>query len=273
MRYKEDLADINGVDIYYREYDQGNGGGDPLLLIMGLSANADWWGESFVRELSSRFKVVAFDNRGAGRSGKPEGPYSIPQMAADAVGLMDHLGWQSAHVLGASMGGMIAQELALDWPERVRRLVLLCTNCGGREQVLASPEIYALLNIPRKGLSQEDIAWASLPLLFPQSYIDENPAAMRDIVKAFLVAPIEPRCFVWQMAAVTSWSDYRRLKDMRPPTLIMTGSEDVLIPPENSRILADAIPDSRLVVIPGAGHALQVMFPREVAGEVLKFIT
>ncbi len=269
MHYREDFAEVNGTDIYYREY----GEGEPLLLIMGLSANADWWGDDFLRELASAFNVVAFDNRGAGRSGKPEGPYSIPQMAADASGLMDHLGWDSAHILGASMGGMIAQELALELPQRVRRLVLLCTNCGGREQVLASPEIYALLYIPREGLTPEDIARASLPLLFPHSYIDENPSAMRSVVDAFLKAPIEPRCFIWQMAAITSWSDFHRLKDMRPPTLIITGSEDVLIPPENSRILAEAIPECRLAIIEGAGHALQLMFPREVAKEVLDFLS
>ncbi len=269
MRYREGFARVNGTEIYYREY----GEGEPLLLIMGLSANADWWGEEFVNELASRFKVVTFDNRGAGRSGKPEGPYSISQMAADAACLMEHLGWASAHVLGASMGGMIAQELALEKPERVRRLVLMCTCCGGHEQVLASPEIYALLNIPRKGLTPEDIAWASLPLLFPQEYIDENPAAMRAVVDAFLVAPIEPRCFVWQMAAITSWSDFPRLKDMRPPTLVITGSEDVLIPPQNSRILAGVIPESKLVVIKGAGHALQSMYPQQVAKEVLDFLS
>jgi pimeloyl-ACP methyl ester carboxylesterase len=268
MLFRENRAEVNGFDIYYREY----GEGDPLLLIMGLGANADWWGDDFVLDLAARFRVVAFDNRGAGRSGKPQGPYSIPQMAADAAGLIDHLGWDSAHVLGASMGGMIAQELALERPERVKRLVLLCTSCGGREQVLAAPETYALLNIPRKGLTPEDIARAFLPLLFPQRYIDENPASIRKFVESFLMAPIEPRCFVWQMAAITSWSDYSRLKDMRPPTLIVTGSEDVLIPPENSRILADAIPDSRLVFIQAAGHALQLMFPHEVAKEVLEFL-
>lgn len=268
MDVKMSDAVINGINIHYREY----GSGDPLLLIMGLSANADWWGEEFIQPLAERFHVVAYDNRGAGRSGKPEGPYPVPLMAEDAAGLMDHLGWESAHVLGASMGGMIAQELALNHPDRVRRLVLFCTNCGGQEQVLASPEVYALLHTPRDGVTSEDIARMSLPLLFPQRYIDENPQKMEEFLNAYLKAPIEPRCFVWQITGVSSWSCHSRLADLRHPTLIVTGTEDVLIPPPNSRILADAIPNSRLVQIEGAGHGFQSMFPEEVAAEVLAFL-
>ncbi len=268
MEVKIGEAEVNGINIYYREY----GEGEPLLLIMGLSANADWWGDEFLRPLAKRFRVVTYDNRGAGRSGKPEGPYPIPLMAEDAAGLMDHLGWESAHVMGASMGGMIAQELALDHPERVRRLVLLCTNCGGREQVLASPEVYQLLNTPRDGITDEDIVRMSMPLLFPQKYIDENPRLMEEVLRTFLIAPIQPRCFVWQIMGITRWSCHSRLAGLRHPTLIVTGTEDVLIPPENSRILADAIPDSRLVEIEGAGHGLQAMFPAEVAGEVIAFL-
>jgi len=268
MKVKTNETEINGIKLHYREY----GEGEPLLLIMGLSANADWWGEEFLRPLTERFHVVTYDNRGAGRSGKPEGPYPIPLMASDAVGLMDHLGWESAHVMGASMGGMIAQELALEYPERVRRLVLLCTNCGGREQVMATPEVYALLNTPRDGLTPEDIAKLSMPLLFPQRYIDENPQKMEEVLEACLIAPIEPKCFVWQIMGVSKWSCYSRLADLRHPTLIITGTEDVLIPPENSRILADAIPNSRLVEIEGAGHGFQIMFPERMAEEVLTFL-
>lgn len=268
MRVKESEAEINGINIYYREY----GAGEPLLMIMGLSANADWWGDRFIKRFAELYHVVAYDNRGAGRSGKPEGPYPIPLMASDAIGLMDHLGWDSAHIMGASMGGMIAQEIALEYPDRVRRLVLLCTNCGGKEQVLAAPEVYNLLHTPREGLSDEDMARLSLPLLFPQRYIEENPQLMEEIVKNYLIAPIEPKCFVWQITGVSTWSSHSRLADLRHPTLIAAGSEDVLIPPENSRILAEAIPDSRLVEMEGTGHGFQAMCPDRLAEEVLSFL-
>ncbi|MBN2028413.1 MAG: alpha/beta fold hydrolase [Actinobacteria bacterium] len=268
MRAKESEAEINGINIFYREY----GAGEPLLLIMGLSANADWWGESFIKRFAERYHVVAYDNRGAGRSGKPEGPYPIPLMASDAVGLMDHLGWDSAHVVGASMGGMIAQEIALEYPDRVRRLVLLCTTCGGSEQIHATKEVYELLYTPREGISAEDMARLSLPLLFPQRYIEENPQLMEEVLKNYLIAPIEPKCFVWQITGVSMWSCHSRLADLRHPTLIVAGSEDVLIPPENSRILAKAIPNSRLVEIEGAGHGFQAMYPDRLADEVLAFL-
>jgi len=268
MDVKTHDVEINGINIHYREC----GRGEPLLLIMGLSANADWWGEEFLAPLAERFHVVTYDNRGSGRSGKPEGPYAITLMASDALGLMDHLEWDSANIMGASMGGMIAQELALDHPERVRRLVLMCTNCGGAEQVPASPEVYELLYTPRRGLKAEDMARMSLPLLFPQRYIDENPDKVEEFLEAYLIAPIQPHCFVWQITGASQWSCYSRLAGLSHPTLIITGTEDVLIPPENSRVLADVIPGSRLVEIEGAGHGLQAMFPRKTAAEVIAFL-
>ena len=268
LRMKANETEINGVRIHYREY----GEGEPLLLIMGLGANADWWGDEFLRPLTERFHVVTFDNRGAGRSERPEGPYTVPQMAADAVGLMDHLGWDSANVAGASMGGMIGQELTLEYPERVRRLVLMCTFCGGKEHVPAKPEVLSVLTMSREGLTSEDIARASLVLLYPQDYIEGNPEKMDEAVERILIAPIEPKCFVWQFTGVSMWSCHSRLGGLSRPTLIITGTEDVLIEPENSRIIADAIPDSRLVEIEGAGHALQSMFPEKVSAEIISFL-
>jgi 3-oxoadipate enol-lactonase len=265
---KTNDVEINGIKIHYREY----GRGEPLLLIMGLSANVDWWGDDFLAPLAERFHVVAFDNRGAGRSDKPEGPYPIPLMAEDAVGVMDHMGWESAHVIGASMGGMIAQELALNHPERVRRLVLLCTNCGGPETVPASPEVLAMLYAPRQGLTEEDIARMSLYLLYSPQYIEQNPEKMDEVVKAHLIAPIEPQCFFWQITGVSMWSCHSRLAELRHPTLIMAGSEDVLIPAENSRILAKAIPDSELVEYEGAGHGFQTVFAADMAEKIVAFL-
>jgi pimeloyl-ACP methyl ester carboxylesterase len=239
---------------------------------MGLGGNADWWDERFLRPLAERYRVVAFDNRGAGRSGTPEGPYTISLMASDAAGLMDHLGWESAHVLGFSMGGMIAQELTCTCPERVRRLVLLCTNCGGKERVNASADVSAVLTMPRDGLTPEDIARASLYLLFPQEYIEKEAELMGRVTQSLLIAPTNPRCFMEQLKAADAWSIHARLGRIKQPTLIITGERDIMIPPQNSRILAEAIPDSRLVEFAGAGHLVTSMFPEETAREVLGFL-
>src|SRR6476660_2900786 len=122
----------NGTNLFWTE----SGAGDPILLIMGLGATHEWWNR-VVPVLAERYRTILFDNRGVGRSDVPAGPYSIPEMAADAVAVMDAAGVGAAHIFGASMDGMIAQEFALAYPERVRSLILGCTNCGGRETVPA----------------------------------------------------------------------------------------------------------------------------------------
>ena len=272
VAYGENTVEVNGLELYYREYGCGERSGEPLLLIMGLGGNADWWNPLLLELLSQRFHVVTFDNRGAGRSGKPPGPYSIAQMADDAAGLMERLGWASAHVLGMSMGGMIAQELALRHPDRARKLVLLVTACGGREHVPPGQEVLKML-LPEKGMSLERMAEITLKLLFPQSFIDANPGAAEEMKRAVLGAPIPTRCFLAQLNAIATWSAFPRLKDIRQETLIITGTEDILVPPENSRILAREIPNSRLLEFPGGGHGLIGQFPREVAEEVVAFLS
>lgn len=262
-------AKINDINIHYRVY----GEGEPLLLIMGLGGNADWWHERFLKRLAERFQVVTFDNRGTGRTDKPEGPYSIDQMATDAVGLMDHLGWSSANVMGVSMGGMIAQELTLNYPERVKRLVLACTNCGGGEAVPPEPEVLALLTMPRGELSPEEVYKNTLPLLFQPEYIVEHKEAIEGTIKRLMIAPTPPRSLISQFQGIAVWSIYSRLGDIQKPTLVITGDEDILIPPQNSRILADAITGCRLVEIQGGAHGFISQFPDKVADEVLAFLT
>jgi pimeloyl-ACP methyl ester carboxylesterase len=269
MKTLESKVEINGIDIHYRSY----GTGEPLLMIMGLGANADWWGDNFIEPLADAFEVVVFDNRGAGRSGKPEGPYSISLMASDTAGLMEHLGWDSANIAGLSMGGMIAQQLTLDHPEKVRKLVLMSTNCGGREQTTAEPEVYQLLNAPRETLTDEQIARASLYLIFPFQYINDNPDLMEEVVKIICIAPTPLSCYIEQLKAVSKWSIYTRLDELRLPTLILSGSEDILIPPANSRVLHEKISGSRLVELPGGGHQINIMFPEKVTGEILEFLS
>jgi 3-oxoadipate enol-lactonase len=268
MKRTSHETEINGVNIHYRLY----GHGEPLVLIMGLGGNADWWDEDFLKPLAERFQVITFDNRGAGRSGRSAVPLSIVQMASDTIGLMDHLGLASAHILGFSMGGMIAQETACTYPERVRRLMLICTYCGGEERVPASPEVQRALYLPRDNISAEDMARGMCLLLFPNDFIKNNPRKISDMVEDLIIAPIESDSYFGQLEAANSWSIYPRLRDLRHPTLIITGGHDVVIPPQNSRILAEAIPNSRLVEIPEAGHQVTSMFPERVAQLVLDFL-
>ena len=135
------VANIKGMNLHYRVW----GVGEPLLLIMGYRGSGFMWGEEFVTPLSRYFQVITFDNRGTGLSDKPDTVYTIPMMADDAAGLLSALGIERAHVFGVSMGGMIAQELALRHPKRVKRLILGCTTCGGPQAVRAPLEVLAKL--------------------------------------------------------------------------------------------------------------------------------
>ncbi len=158
----------DGVKIYWEEAGgltaERRQARTPLLLIMGLGATLEWW-RRLIPILSSRYRTIVYDNRGVGRSDVPEGPYSIPAMAEDAAAVMDAAGMASAHVFGASMGGMIAQELALNHPSRVRSLILGCTACGGTQVVPAAKEVGVALGA-RKTMTREQAMWTMAPYIF-----------------------------------------------------------------------------------------------------------
>jgi 3-oxoadipate enol-lactonase len=235
-----------GTQIYWEEH----GAGDPLLLIMGLGATLEWWNR-LVPILSSRYRTIVYDNRGVGRSDVPAGPYLIPQMAEDAVAVMDAAGIASAHVFGASMGGMIAQELALNHPDRVRSLILGCTACGGSHVVPAAKEVAIALGA-RSTMTREQAMWAMAPYIFdagtPRERIAEDIAVR-------LGATVSNDGYFAQLAGIRAWSGtHERLAGLKMPVLVIHGETDQLVPAENGRIVAAAIPGSRLVMIPRASH-------------------
>lgn len=238
-----------GVEIYYEEH----GSGPPLLLIPGLSWGA-WSYAALFPELSTCFHLIAIDNRGVGQSEVPPGPYSITGMADDAAGVLDALGIARAHVLGASMGGFISQEFALNHPEKVDRLVLMCTAPGGPEMVSASPDILQLL-APDPALSPEAAAWRVLPALGAPGFYEGNPEEA-DMLVQLIAANKPPLAGVMgQLGAIMSWPGTgRRLRELMAPTLIIHGDSDILVPTENGRRLAGLIPGARLELLPGSGH-------------------
>ncbi len=223
---------------------------DPLLLIMGLGATLEWWNR--LRPLlASRFRTILFDNRGVGRSDVPPGPYSIPMMADDASAVLDAAGVASAHVVGFSMGGCIAQELVLRHPARVRSLVLGCTSCGGRDAVPAAPEVRAALT-SRANMSREEAMWTMAPYTFDASTPREVIAAEFALR---LRATVSNDGFFAQLEAIRVWpGSLSRLGAVSAPTLVIHGETDQLVPPENGRILARAIPHATLDMLPRASH-------------------
>jgi pimeloyl-ACP methyl ester carboxylesterase len=239
------------VNLYY----EVQGEGVALLLISGLSGGV-WSYYGQIPFLSRRYRVISFDNRGAGQSDMPPGPYSIRQFAEDALCILDHLDIERALVMGLSMGGMIAQELALLAPSRVIALALGCTHHGGVSRVAPSREVMAVL-MSNEGLSQEQIVEKNLPIFLSRNFLTEDPEGVEEYRRAQLSTELQPEfAFEAQLAAIVEFDCRDRLGGLRAPTLIITGTEDQLVPKENAHLLASSIPHAELVEIPGAGHAL-----------------
>ena len=239
---------VGDIDISY----QVTGNGDPLVMIMGLTANMDWWDPELLDQLSSRYRLLLLDNRGAGRTDAPEGEFSVEQFANDTAGLMEAVGFDHANVLGISMGGMIAQELALNHPEKVDRLVLCATFCGGEKTVYADREVLMKM-VDRPGTPEQQVR-KTMTLLFPEDWLEEHEAYFQDFFHRYSIAPVTEENAMRQFMATVKFNTCDRLPTVQKPTLVAGGTKDILIPPENSRIIADQIPEARLVEFEGAGH-------------------
>ncbi len=252
-------------------YCEARGQGEPLLMIMGLGGHTLDWGWVLPQELEKRYRILMFDNRGAGRSQQPIGPYSIAQMARDTVGLMDRLGLEKANVFCVSMGGMIAQQLAMNQPQRVMKLILGCTSPGGQDQILAPPEIQQYLE-PRKDLELYDALWWAAPAGMPPEFIRDHPEIVVRKIRANMQYPSRLEAYEAQLTAFRNFSAEGLLSAIRAPTLIIAGSEDLLIPPENSRIIAEQIPGAVRREIEGAGHLFWISHPQETLSILSEFL-
>lgn len=241
-------ARVGDIDICY----QVMGSGHPLILIMGLTANMDWWDPELLDQLSSRYRLLLFDNRGAGRTDAPEGEFSIEQFANDTAGLMEAVGIDHANVLGVSMGGMIAQELVLSHPEKVDKLILCATFCGGEKAVYADREVLMKM-VDRSGTPEQQVR-KTVTLLFPEDWLKEHEDYFRDFFRRYSIAPVTEENAMRQFMATVTFNTYDRLPTVQKPTLIACGTEDVLVPAANSKILAERIPGTRLVEFEDAGH-------------------
>jgi pimeloyl-ACP methyl ester carboxylesterase len=249
------FAQVNDITMYYEVHGDS---GSPLVLIHGYSASKVDWPVSHVQRLATRHRVVIFDNRGVGQTDKPTTPYTMSQFAGDVAGLMDTLGFQAAHIFGISMGGMIAQHVALGYPERVLGLVLGCTapgEPGGLFPANPSSEVLEVLMKPPSGDRAQDArdAW---PIIYTRPYIEANRALLESQLSDSLAYPEAPQyALTLQMEAIGNTHDtLHRLGKIHQPTLIQAGLEDVLVPSGNSRILAERIPNARLIEYPAAGH-------------------
>jgi pimeloyl-ACP methyl ester carboxylesterase len=197
---------VGDISIYYEIH----GKGEPLLLIMGYGGNSARW-FSVLDDFSKEYRVVVFDNRGTGRSDKPNVPYTIKMMAGDAVGLLDAIGIDAAHVFGVSMGGMIAQEYALSYPDRLMSLILGCTSCGGAGAIPPTPDAAKALFDPARGqLSDEERIRGTAPWLWSQEFIDSHPDIVNRFVTDSLKHPTPPHGYACQGRAIIGQDNYDR---------------------------------------------------------------
>jgi 3-oxoadipate enol-lactonase len=237
-----------------RLYHEVRGRGEPLVLLEGLGGDIAGWRRNIPR-LASELRVIAFDHRGNGRSSAPDEPMTMSTFVDDAVALVDHLGIERAHLYGQSFGGMVAQELALTSPDRVRSLILACTHPGVRHAA------------PMRATVPKDRPWEAL---YSERFLREHPDEVAEDVR--LGTPQPPRMARRQWEVMQGFDSFERLPSLRVPTLVLQGTEDRTVHPDNARVLADRIPGARLVLLEGAGHVYHAEQPEAADAAVLEFV-
>ena len=233
---------------------RAEGSGEPVLMIMGLGTSALGW-RRLLPHVSAGHEAIVFDNRGTGKSPAVTGPSTMEALVDDALSVLDAAGHESAHVLGASMGGMIAQHLALEHRERVRSLGLICTTPVGSS---GRPPWRLIVGTALRPIAKpEHIFRISAPMLYAKHTRYERPEVLEDDLKVRLTDPTSARTSWAQLAAIRVHDTRHRLSELRDlPVTVIHGDEDVLVPTDRGRDLAEQIPGSRLILVPGAGHLL-----------------
>jgi pimeloyl-ACP methyl ester carboxylesterase len=233
-----------GTKLYWDE----QGRGEPVLLIMGLGYPSSLWHRTRPM-LAQDFRTVALDNRGVGLSDVPSGPYSISTMASDAAAVLDAAGVSNAHVFGVSMGGMVAQEFALQYPARTRSLILGCTSPGGPSVVRAERKVSDILMA--RDMSLEQARAAILPYIYdadtPREKIEEDVTLRRQCLPS-------QEGYTAQLQGILAWEAYSRIAQITAPTLVIHGKSDALVPPGNGELIAARIPGAKLVLLDHASH-------------------
>ncbi|MFW9833226.1 MAG: alpha/beta fold hydrolase [Candidatus Thorarchaeota archaeon] len=263
-------APVGDIDIYYEVH--GPQDAPPLVLIGGW-ASFRWIWFRQIPTLMKKYKCIVFDNRGAGKSSKPDYPYTMEMMAADTVGLMDALGVDRAHILGISMGGLIGQQIALSYPEKVRSLILVSTHFGGPNHIPIPDNVVALLvALPTETISYKQAREMRYRATFSPQFIAENKELMEQIDVWVQQHPAPLYAQVNQSSATAEFDSESKLKNITAPTLILQGANDFTILPKNAELLAERIPNSKLQFIEGAAHFVIIEKYEEFNNAVMNFI-
>jgi 3-oxoadipate enol-lactonase len=256
------FVENQGAKIHWDEQGQGA----PVLLIMGLGYSSVMWYRNRP-VLAQHFRTIAFDNRGVGRSDVPPGPYSIATMASDAAAALDAAGIAWAHVFGVSMGGMIAQEFALQYPARTRSLILGCTSPGGPSSIRAASDVIDVLLM--RGMTPEQAREAILPYIYDAATPREKIEEDINLRQPWLPSP---EGYIAQLQGILAWEAYSRIAQIAAPTLVIHGESDALVPPGNGELIARRIPGAKLVLLQHASHLFLTDQTRTANQEILEFL-
>ena len=259
-------ARVNGVELAY----EIRGAGEPLVMIHGAQGDQTMFA-GLAAAYSNHFRVLTFDQRGSGLSEKPDMDYSIAMLADDTAALMDYAGIPAAHVIGVSMGGMIAQEFAIRYPRKVGSLVLGCTTPGGPQAIrIGGPAMAAAYST--EAMSAEARGRALAEAAFTRGYIERHPELIPAMIEARRQRPIDPIALSHRMKAALNHDTHDRLPQINCPTLVITGRDDLLIAWQNSELIAQRIPGAELMVLEPAGHCFWLEQPEQAASAIRRFL-
>ena len=258
------------------EYSVEGGGDETVLLIMGLGSRAADWAKAFPSALAKRYRVVRFDNRGIGRSSRIQPGDSLSDLATDAVAVLDAVGAPRAHVIGISMGGMIAQLMALEHASRVDKLVLMSTHFGGPKVERPLPEAQALFDpvaLMASAADPEAMRRRVIRVITASGFSERAAALVDELVENSRREPTHPMAFITQFQAILASDRSARVHAIAAPTLVIHGAEDKLIPPANGRMLAEKIPGARYVELAHCGHMPMHEQPEALTKSVQDFLS
>src|SRR5215204_2399132 len=275
MSARTEHVQVGDINIAYKQFGQGK----PILLISGIGQTKEGWDPSLLSQLAAtNHTVIVFDNRGIGETTVGTKPFSIEQFANDTAGLLDALQIEKADVFGASLGTFIAQELTLNYPQKVDRLILHAGYCGGNEAIYASGqalETIMTLNSPQilQNMTAEQQAMILAQIMFPPQWLEEHPEILNSVIQLAPVRSATPEIIQQQGLASGTWKgSCDRLANITQPTLLIVGDQDLLIPAANSVMMAQRIPNSWLVIIQGTGHGMMLQVPNEFSAIVQAFL-
>jgi pimeloyl-ACP methyl ester carboxylesterase len=262
-------AKVNDIELYYEIH----GEGDPLVLISGLGYPM-WQWHLMLPYLEKHFQVITLDNRGVGQSDRPGGPYTASMLAKDTVGLLDALGIDKAIVMGHSMGGFVAQAMALEYPLKVEKLILCSTNFGGPNHVPVTPEAMAVLS----DITSDPVTRFKNGLVVSTApgWAERNPEMIQKWLDWRAANPLDMAGYQAQMGVGLSLMPEaaafeNKLTKISVPTLILFGAHDKVVPPANADLLARQIAGSQIRILPDAGHFFPLEVPEEAAQAVIQF--